>query len=243
MLPFNGDETYIAGGILPRTVMNDGSSEATLLFIKGAEEYLKYRRENHPDSKNTAALKKAVREAKEKYLENFVRGGRLAANNPERRGAPVKKFLHGVCLDCRSFGWMQSKSDGYYYCAKCYDKDHKFESRRYFLYCVTFMHEFVSATVLPKDLMKSLTEEIAREFNPSGKTVGYEYGFALRIFMKYGMEKEARETAQRLIKLTEGYGAWIEYYHNGEKIPDCCQYRPWESAINMEALYNYATSG
>ena len=37
MLPFNGDETYVAGGILPRSCLNDGSSEATMLFIDGGE--------------------------------------------------------------------------------------------------------------------------------------------------------------------------------------------------------------
>ena len=40
MLPFNGDETYVAGGILPRNTLNDGSAEATLLFITGGKRLL-----------------------------------------------------------------------------------------------------------------------------------------------------------------------------------------------------------
>ena len=40
MLPFNGDETYVAGGILPRSALNDGSSEATMLFIDGGKVLL-----------------------------------------------------------------------------------------------------------------------------------------------------------------------------------------------------------
>ena len=42
MLPFNGDETYVAGGLLPRTALNDGSAESTLLFIRSGELLLPY---------------------------------------------------------------------------------------------------------------------------------------------------------------------------------------------------------
>src|SRR5258706_15239959 len=35
MLPFNGDETYVAGSVLPRSALIDGSAEATLLFMTG----------------------------------------------------------------------------------------------------------------------------------------------------------------------------------------------------------------
>ena len=40
MLPFNGDETYIAGGLLPRTCLDHGSMEATLLMIEGGRYVL-----------------------------------------------------------------------------------------------------------------------------------------------------------------------------------------------------------
>ena len=42
MLPFNGDETYVAGGILPRTVLCEGSAESTLLFLTAGERLLKF---------------------------------------------------------------------------------------------------------------------------------------------------------------------------------------------------------
>ena len=42
MLPFNGDETYVAGGILPRFALNDGSAEATLLFIESGTQLLDF---------------------------------------------------------------------------------------------------------------------------------------------------------------------------------------------------------
>jgi hypothetical protein len=47
MLPFNGDETYIAGSMLPRHTINDGSAEATLLFIDGGERLLDHVEQTH----------------------------------------------------------------------------------------------------------------------------------------------------------------------------------------------------
>jgi hypothetical protein len=35
-------------------------------------------------------------------------------------------------------------------------------------------------------------------------------------------------------------GAWVEYYKDGN--PQGCRYRPWESAINIEAIIEYALS-
>lgn len=42
MTSFSGDETYIAGGTLPRVLMYDGSAESTLLFIEGGERFLRW---------------------------------------------------------------------------------------------------------------------------------------------------------------------------------------------------------
>ena len=77
MLPFNGDETYIAGGFLPRHAMYDGSSEATMLFLTGLDQYIAYTN----DSDGWSVVAKRVRA---RYAENFVHGGGLITNNPAR---------------------------------------------------------------------------------------------------------------------------------------------------------------
>jgi hypothetical protein len=43
-----------------------------------------------------------------------------------------------------------------------------------------------------------------------------------------------------MLSLVDETGAWVEYYHNG--LPMGCNYRPWESAINIEAAILYATT-
>jgi len=47
MLPFNGDETYVAGGILPRSALNDGSAESTLLFLEAGKRLMPFIEENN----------------------------------------------------------------------------------------------------------------------------------------------------------------------------------------------------
>ena len=46
MLPFNGDETYVAGAVLPRYALNDGSAEATLLFITSGNRLIQWVEKN-----------------------------------------------------------------------------------------------------------------------------------------------------------------------------------------------------
>jgi hypothetical protein len=48
------------------------------------------------------------------------------------------------------------------------------------------------------------------------------------------------EVSIRLVKmldLLDSTGAWVEYYDND--IPFNCRARPWESAINIEAIIEY----
>lgn len=84
MLPFNGDETYVAGGILPRKVLNDGSSEATMLFIDGTERFLDF----FGDQLEPACaqeIRSALEDTKAKFSSRFLPNGRLITNNPQRK--------------------------------------------------------------------------------------------------------------------------------------------------------------
>jgi hypothetical protein len=113
MLPFNGDETYIAGHILPRTLMNHGSFEATLLMIAGAR-YLKLR----PKAPWVKDAKQALMDARARFDRNFRRGDAYAANSLGRlEGLQEPEFRHGVCLECGDFRWLRRVDEGVYACA------------------------------------------------------------------------------------------------------------------------------
>ena len=102
MLPFDGDETYVAGSLLPRSALNDGSAEATLLFLESGRKLVNWAEQHHKWPAPRVAEARAVLNAVQvSYRKNFWRDGRLITNNPERAtAAPMPQFRHGVCERC-----------------------------------------------------------------------------------------------------------------------------------------------
>lgn len=86
MIPFNGDETYVAGGVLPRNTLNDGSAEATMLFVCAGESLLRWIGEKNAwDSAKLAQNLEVLEQTKTHFPLNFMKEGELVTNNPERK--------------------------------------------------------------------------------------------------------------------------------------------------------------
>ncbi|HOV70141.1 MAG TPA: hypothetical protein PLZ84_07435, partial [Clostridia bacterium] len=135
MLPFSGDETYIAGGIFPRSAVDHGSAEATLIFTHTAR-FLDWLDARNLDPQWSAYMRMLVKGIKETYKENFISGGRLWTNNPSRFDINIlPEFRHGACTlhKCGGYyGWLEKNKHGAYVCPDClkYD-DHKPNMDRY----------------------------------------------------------------------------------------------------------------
>ena len=52
------------------------------------------------------------------------------------------------------------------------------------------------------------------------------------------MTRSPRPVYQKALQMVDPTGAWVEYYLNGA--PHGTRCRPWESAINLEAVLHYA---
>ncbi len=258
MLPFNGDETYIAGGILPRDVMNHGSSEATLLFIEGAlrafEAFKKYDISYEFDIIDKNKITEIINKCKASYRNNFMRGNILITNNPIRempRWDEMPRFRHGVCQGgCGHFGWSERIYDTRYICPNCQTNDEFIKNRTepntsiYILKPVMLMPYFINSEIIvPEDLKESVIE-MAKDFDSTGTLpsrpegsicLGYDYGLALRAMS--GID-EISEIAWKLyslaLKVAGDTHVWSEYFNNNEKAGTF--YRPWESAINIEGI-------
>ena len=250
MLPFNGDETYVAGGLLPRTALNDGSAESTLLFIKSGELLLPYLQENklwNVDSINND--KKTVLDVKVHYQTNFVKEGKLITNNPERMSVEeMPSFRHGVCAGGHGVVWTQKDQNGNYLCPKCFAENRVYppiDRKTYFLPSIALTPIFVGSDLISDDIRKNV-DFIKKNYietgtissGPGEKTViGYEYGFLLNAFSKYN-DPLAKNVLKDMMSVVDEAGAWVEYYENGK--PKGCRYRPWESAINIAAIIHYS---
>ena len=73
MLPFNGDETYVAGGLLPRSALNDGSAEATLLFLESGRKLVNWAEQHHKwPAARVAEARGVLDEVQRNYRKNFL---------------------------------------------------------------------------------------------------------------------------------------------------------------------------
>lgn len=267
MLPFNGDETYVAGGILPRSTLNDGSAEATLLFIEGGERLMNWISQKAlwaPE--RIESEKKLIQEVRKDFRKNFWRDKQLITNNPDRLNytdAPM--FRHGVCERggefCLVYGkvgfggidWTIKDENGRYQCANCIAEGSlpAAEKTVYKLLSVSLTPlYFGSKLVSPEEVrpilrniynsyrqtgvLSSRTEHVSQDNN---RSVGYDYGFVLYNMVEAKMQG-SREIFEKTLSIADETGAWSEYYLGD--LPSGTRCRPWESAINLEALLRYA---
>ena len=241
MVPFNGDETYIAGGFLPRSAMYDGSAEATMLLHEGIRRYQEYT--------GDMQYQQVYEAISETYKENFVIDGRFVTNNPKRlKPEEYPAGRHGVCENCTAILVDLYKVDGErYVCKKCVDT-HKLppnEHRIYELASSKLSQAYVSSNLIDADMMYGFLDEMVEMYHktkempsgcPGGECVGYDYGMLLYALVKYN-HPAAREFCELAVSVVDECDCWCEYYKNG--VPYNTRFRPWESAINMEAIISF----
>lgn len=254
-LPFNGDETYIAGGLLPRDVINDGSAEATMLFLLSGQELLAFlRREELADQELQERMQSTLERVHGAYKTHFIIDGQYTLNAPARlEGLDVPQYRYGVCMnfgvpDCAYLGWTKREGDGIYLCPKCQQLAKKPARKTGIYHCPSalLMPAYLESDLLEsdsaKDYILSLKEQIHRNgyfySNEAMKmNVGYDYGLLLINLVAHDLPGKEL-VCEKLLELRDEAGAWSEYYDQNQ--PVGTRYRAWESAINVDALLRYA---
>ena len=243
-LPFNGDETYIACGLLSRDAVSDGSAEATLLFIRSGELLSDYLERKGED---VSEMRRIVAGVKDTFASKFVINGRYYINDPYRK-AVLPEFRYGVCMGCGSFGWSALTAERSYVCTSCLAKGVK----RVKIDCrVSLPTSLMMPAYLGADL-NEIQESIAAEVErlvklietegvafsvPEAKlNVGYDYGLLLYNIIHYGLEG-ADIVYDKLLDLRDGVGMFSERYI--DNYPEGTRFRPWETAINIDAMLKF----
>jgi hypothetical protein len=268
MLPFNGDETYVAGGILPRSALNDGSAEATMLFIDGGEKLLDWiEDQNAWNASKIEDDRGLLATVKKDFRDNFWKEGQLITNNPVRTTlGEMPRFRHGVCErsgpDClvyRKYGfggidWTQRDYQGRYQCMNCLSLGPlpSAEEKIYRLVSVSLTPLYFQSELFNAAEFKPVVGKIYASFQQTGfltsrtsnenledneRSVGYDYGLVLYAMIRTASEGQ-KEVYLKTLDIVDEIGAWSEYYLGST--PSGTRCRPWESAINLEALIQYA---
>ena len=243
MLPFNGDETYIAGFILPREVINHGSMEATMLYHTGCVRLLEYEKELMLDEAQKALLAADIEAVESTFAGNFYVDGKIAGNNRFYYGEGEQpRFRNGIRLCGHGLGIGVLDKSNRYVCWDCCRKpprENKEFETIYFLSSPVLMSIYVHSNLPDKELVNRQIDDIAAElvknnfvYKPD-KVVGYDLGVLIYAFRERHAELIPR-LKQMVLDMRDDVGAWSEYYVNS--LPSGVMYRPWESGINCEAL-------
>jgi len=250
MLPFNGDETYVAGSILPRSALNDGSAEATMLFIDTGRLMLDFaQRESLWAPARLADEEQTIQRIRGAYRDNFWRNGRLITNNPARSQDPslLPSVRHGVCESCITVQWTLRNENARYTCLECMNKPPlpPVEPTVYTLQSVGLTPLYFHSTLFDKEELRPQVEDIIQAYKATGKlpsrpdsdiAVGYDYGLVLYALTELG-HPMAPQLYEKTLALADDTGAWAEYYRDHKPTGTRC--RPWESAINIEAILHW----
>jgi hypothetical protein len=254
-LPFNGDETYIAGGLFPRAFIAHGSAEATLLFIESGRRFCDWaERRARWSADRITAVRATIEDAARRFRGHFLRDGVLWANQPSR-AAHGPRFRHGVCQTRGCYqgqlNWLQRDANGNYLCPECFPHGPmpKVEPQRAFLASVALAPLFVGLGPLSWEEVRLQVESVANRWLMTGclpsqadgslgdpHTVGYDYGFLLMGLDLLG-HPAATRFAAHVLDLADPTGSWAELYMNGKGAHTRC--RHWESAINLYAILTH----
>jgi hypothetical protein len=249
MLPFNGDETYVAGGILPRCTLNDGSAEATLLFITGGERLLGFvEKEGLWPTDRIEKEKAVLARVRGSYNANFIIDGLYITNNPARKnGLDLPRFRHGVCESCSAFGWTERNVNNRYVCPRCACKEPlpTVPPTAYSLPSAALLPGYIGASLPDEEQITKITDGIVKQFLATGElpsrpgsqnAVGYDLGLLLYNLADAG-NPAAENVYNRMTSIVDPTGAWVEYYSDYK--PHGTRCRPWESGINLDAAISY----
>ena len=251
MLPFNGDETYVAGGMLPRSSLQDGSAEATLIFEAGGRRLIDWIEKTGMWSTNEVIQAKIILDnVRDSFRDNFCKNGYVLANNPGRiKAAGLPRFRHGVCEVCRcNMTWTQLNVSNRYVCPDCFaaGKGDKTETERYSINSVSLIPLYLRNTLLEMSDVKQVILDVTQRFEKTGFlpsrsdgnwAVGYDFGILLYNLIQLN-HPATEQINDKMMSLLDQTDAWVEYYI--QDAPASTRCRPWESAINLEAALAYA---
>lgn len=253
MLPFNGDETYVAGGIFPRAHLDDGSSEATLLYLAAADRIFNWPITQKLIPAGKLQLYRQTAEAvRSDYAANFIVNGRVTVNKPRVPDESLlPRFRYGVCLgrydsDCRFLADTEIAEDGRYFCYSCYPQRTRnvYDAKNYFIPSAALTSFLVNYEVLSAEMSAASVSDALGVFTSNGqfewpgmKLPGYETA-VVSLALSQLRHPRSVEFIRRTLDLRDSTGAWAEYYTQGK--PQGCRARPWESALSLVALLRYA---
>ncbi|WP_141711470.1 hypothetical protein [Jiangella alba] len=234
VVPFNGDETYVAGGFLDRSFLRYGSFESTLVMIRSGERYAEFLTPRDP--RRAAAVREVVQQTMSVFAERF--GGPAGWLTAARVGGAVEE-RHGVCEACHDYPtWLVRNSGGRFVCVRCRDADLP----------PAAWHEVSvpTAQLLPallpgppvphQTLIDAARVAAGVLLDPGARSNGHDVGMCL-MALPAG-DPHVPGLLRQAVERFDRDAGWPERFRGDQ--PDGSRRRPWETALNLLALRTLA---
>ncbi len=255
MLPFSGDETYVAGGFYPRSGLLHGSADTTLAFVVSGDWLLDQAQRlglwSHSLVQRYRELIECSRSA---WRTRFFAGDRIWANDPEREALGVPpRFRHGVCeAGSGWFGWVERTPNGRYVRPDLVGTDlPAVQPTKVELHSVSLLPMYLGAGEMAESEVSAIVDRVwsartASGYAPSvpGGTgfVGYDPG--LLLYSLAALRDERAATAyQLMLDAADEVGYWNEYYDNSGHSGFCIRANMWSSGVCAAAAMKYLSEG
>lgn len=233
-LPFNGDETYLAGGFLDRAYIAHASFESTLLAVHSARAYARYLRPRRPRraeevSERAAAIATGFRDA-------FTHDGEWVTAGRTRFDAPGR---FGVCESCGAFPTSTARrADARYTCVRCrHVAPFPFTWAPVFVPTAMLLPALIPGPPLPDHEVRAIAHRSAEELLiPDGRSNGHDIPLCL-LGLGPGHPSFGALLRRTLSRFDRAQG-WSERYVGDRR--DGSRLRPWETALHVHALQTLA---
>jgi len=267
-MPFNGDETYIACGLLPRDAVSDASAEATILFMESAGKLAEYR-EKQGNIGESCLIRALIGNSREIFPEKFISRGKYYINCPDGDVAHFPDFRYGVCMNCGAFGWSGLTGERSYLCPACLARnisrektDERYSLPSSLLGPALYGGEIPGAENAVKERVRELTRtlrETGHAYSLPGalRNIGYDFGVLLLNILNQGKDRPGGQGAEGTGRLPDDPEACADAELVYRKIlelrdgiymypetftedrPTGTRCRPWETGVNIAALVRY----
>jgi hypothetical protein len=256
MLPFSGDETHIAGGLLPRKVICNGSAESTLYFIEGSNRLLDFVRQHKLwDYKKIKELQANVKICSDGFRKNFFIDGIFYANNPAReKDLAYPPTRPSVCTHpdhpVEYFPENYHFKGPLYFCANCMKKDNskvqlpkqeKFTDVLSATLCPIYMDSKLFTRAEKRQMLDAVIAYYRKNgsINHNGLMLGHDYGMFLGALVAFD-DPLQDEIYTRMMNLRDRTGSWAEYFMDDKPLATVCH--PWSAGVNIEAAIRYVSN-
>lgn len=234
VVPFNGDETYVAGGFLDRSFLRYGSFESTLVMIRSGERYAEFLAPRDP--RRAAAVRAAVEQTRSVFAERFAgpAGWRTAA-----RVADTVEERHGVCEACDDYPtWLVPNTGGRFVCVRCRAADLPPAAwREISVPTAQLLPALLPGPPVPAETLIDAAHSAAEVLlDPDARSNGHDIGMCLMALP----DDDPRVPAllHRAVDRFDRDAGWPERFRGDQ--PDGSRRRPWETALNILALRTIA---